>query len=109
MTKAVEEYNNIMYKLGYEHNTIGTRFSEDTEDWNLRDMLAECDYVLDTYSESGHANYEMLHGSDGKDGIEQAEKEIAELKKFLKKYDKEGTKLNTMACRHCSKYDIRRR
>ena len=40
--KATQRYNNIMERLGYEHNTIGTRFSEDTENWNIRDMVAQC-------------------------------------------------------------------
>lgn len=49
--KVIQRYNNIMCSIGYEHCTIGTDFSESTEGWNLRDMVAECDYTLSTYFE----------------------------------------------------------
>ena len=40
MKRAIKRYNDIMNVIGYEHNTIGTRYSEGTENWNKRDMLA---------------------------------------------------------------------
>ena len=58
IASATKRYNSIMNDLGYEHNTIGTDFSENTDNWNLRDMVAECDYVLGTFYEEGHANNE---------------------------------------------------
>ena len=58
MKKVIERYNGIMYSLCYEHNTIGTSLSEDTENWNLRDMVSECQYCLDCCYEDGHANNE---------------------------------------------------
>lgn len=104
--KAVERYNDIMNWMGYEHKSIGTRFSEGTEDWNLRDMVAECDYVLATFYECGHSNYEMLNGYDGDDGIEMAKQEVQELKGFIWRYRADALKLNEMAKRHCSQYDL---
>ena len=44
--RAINTYNKIMSDLGYEYNTIGTI---STENWNLRDMVAECDYILSTF------------------------------------------------------------
>lgn len=31
MESAIKRYNDIMYSCGYEHSTIGTRYSEGTE------------------------------------------------------------------------------
>lgn len=56
--QATKRYNDLMWDLCYEHNTIGTRLSENTENWNLRDMVSECQYVLDCCYEEGHANNE---------------------------------------------------
>ena len=58
---AVKRYNSIMEHIGYEHLTIGTSYSEETDDWNLRDMVAEMDYVYSTYFENGHCNGDMRH------------------------------------------------
>lgn len=39
MDKIKERYNDLMYSLCLEHLTIGTEFSENTADWNLRNTL----------------------------------------------------------------------
>lgn len=67
MKSATKRYNDIMNGMGYEHNTINTRFSENTDGWNLRDMVAECDYVLSCYYEDGHCNSEMRYSSDSEE------------------------------------------
>lgn len=56
--KATFEFNSIMLDYGWEHCTIGTSFSENTEGWNLRDMVSEIQYHYDTCYESGNANEE---------------------------------------------------
>ena len=56
--EAKKKYNRLMFDLCIEHVTIGTRFSEDTENWNLRDMVSECQYTLDCCYEEGNANQE---------------------------------------------------
>lgn len=61
LKKAIKRYNSIMFDFCWEHCTIGTRFSEDTEGWNLRDMVSECQYHLDTCYEEGNLQSE---GSD---------------------------------------------
>lgn len=56
--KTKREYNDIMLDYGYEHMTIGTRFSEDTENWGIKEMVEECRYRYETCYEEGHANSE---------------------------------------------------
>ena len=105
MKTATRRYNDIMYDVGYEHSTIGTRFSENTEDWNLRDMVAEADYLLSCYTEPGHLRYE--------DRLESEEcyrmwiSEKGKLKRFVDAYE---PFVEDMVCAqgHCSRFDNRR-
>jgi len=85
MGKAIERYNSLMEMICWEHNTIGTRFSEDTENWNLRDMVAECDYALSTYYEVGHVNEEMRTGDA--DDRKCWRSETGKLRRFIKAYE----------------------
>ena len=62
--KAVKRYNDLMFDLGLEFLSIGTRFSEDTDNWNIRDLVAEADYQLSCYFESGNACAEMRYSED---------------------------------------------
>ena len=103
METALKRYNSIMNCLGYEHNTIGTSFSEDTEGWNLRDMVAECDYVLSTFYESGHCNHDMKY-DDGEEGRKEWTRWTGILKRFINTYSKY---IDDMICEsgHCSVYD----
>lgn len=103
MTSAVKKYNDIMETIGYEHNTIGTDWSENTDKWNLRDMVAECDYTLSTYYEWGHCNAEM---KDSDDPYERKmwRSETARLKRFI---DRWKPFVADMKCseNHCSNFD----
>lgn len=104
---AIKKYNEIMEHCGYEHETIGTDFSEDTDDWNLRDMVAEMDYVLSTYYESGHCNNEMRY-SDNPDERKAWRNDTARIKRFIVKYAPFVTDM-VCAAGHCSsKYDNHR-
>ena len=102
MESAIKRYNGIMMDCGYEHRTIGTNFSEDTENWNLRDMVAEADYLLSCYFESGHCRYEdrLLSKEDYK--IWRSESGM--LKRFIKAYE---PFVQDMVCfeGHCSRFD----
>lgn len=100
---AVKEYNNILYSLGREDLTLGTRFSEGTEGWNLRDLVAEVDYQYSTYKEWGHVSYEALHSSDSCERL-QAMRECKSLKSFIEKYKGYVTYLHCVRY-HCSKFD----
>lgn len=103
MKSAVKKYNDIMEILGYEHNTIGTSLSENTENWNLRDMVAECDYVLSTYYEDGHVNCDMRFSDYDIERMEWSY-EVCMLQYFIKRYLRY---VCDMKCTegHCSKYD----
>jgi len=102
MKRAIERYNDIMGIIGYEHNQIGTCFSENTENWNLRDMVAECDYTLSTYYEDGHCNCDMRYGEE--DEKKMWRSETGKLKRFIKAYE---PFIEDMECYegHCSRYD----
>lgn len=54
--RAKRRYNSLMTELCYEHRTIGTDLSEETENFTIKDMANECKYVHDTFYEEGHAN-----------------------------------------------------
>ena len=103
MKSAIRRYNGIMETIGYEHNTINTRFSEDTDGWNLRDMVAECDYALSCYYEEGHCNADLNLSSDP---VERKmwKSETGRLKRFIEAYKPfiDGLKCITP---HCSQYD----
>lgn len=102
MKKATERYNDIMMNICREHLTIETDFSENTDGWNIRDMVAECDYQLSTYYEVGHVN-EDLRREDRKMWLS----ETGYLKRFIEAYKPfiDGVKC---VSGHCSKYDNRR-
>ena len=96
---ALRKYNEIMFYLCREYLTIGTNYSEDTDFWNLRDLVAECDYQLSTYYEHGHCNYD-LRREDRKAWIS----ETGRLKRFIAHWE---PYIGDMVCAqgHCSKFD----
>lgn len=103
MATAIKRYNDIMMNIGYEHNTIGTVYSEDTDNWNLRDMVAECDYTLSCYYEDGHCNAEMRY-SDDPEERRMWKSETGRLQRFIKAYEPFIGDM-VVAMGHCSSYD----
>ena len=99
MESALKRYNNLMYELGREHNTIGQSLSENTSEWNLRDMVAECDYTLSTYFECGHANEEMK-----RECYKTWKSDTGKLQRFIKAYEPYITEMKCVSG-HCSKFD----
>ena len=99
LKRAKREYNTIMFNCGLDYLTINTEYSEDTDGWNLRDMVAECDYQLSTYYEGGHCNNDLKN-----DDPKTWRSETGRLKRFIDKYDQS---VRGMICTtgHCSKYD----
>ena len=89
-----------METIGYEHSTIGTEWSEGTENWNLRDMVAEADYYLSTYYENGHGNNDLKY-EDRKRWIS----ETGKLKRFIAHWEPYIKDMKGET-RHCSKYDF---
>lgn len=102
MATATKRYNNIMGVLGYEHNEIGTAFSENTENWNLRDMVAECDYTLSTYYENGHCNNDMRYSDEYDRKMWRSHTGM--LSRFIKHYAPYVKDMRPFEG-HCSNYD----
>lgn len=103
LAKVINRYNSIMNDLCYEHNTISTGLSETTGNWNLRDMVAECDYLLSTFYEEGHANNEGQY--DESEEIRKAwGSSTRRLRNFIKAYE---PYIKGMKCTegHCSRFD----
>lgn len=103
MITAIKRYNDIMAVIGLEHNTIGTRYSECTDEWTLRDMVAECDYVLSTYYELGHCNCDLRYSEDVNDR-KMWKSETGRLERFIKTYEPFIKDLKCVTG-HCSRYD----
>lgn len=53
MSTVVKRYNDIVMSIGHEYSSIGTRFSENTDHWNIRDMVSEVQYLLELYYDIG--------------------------------------------------------
>lgn len=104
LSKAIARYNDLMETLAYEHLTIGTNLSEGTENWNLRDMVAECDYLLSTYFEWGHVNCDMMHGDEYERKAWRSE--TGKLRRFIKRFKPYITEMNCTEG-HCSRYDTK--
>lgn len=105
--KAKKKYNEIMYSLCIEHLTIGTRFSEGTENWNLRDMVSEMQYTLGIWSDEGCTPYIDAHNPYNGDHEETYKEWISGLGKMRRFIDRYLEEALTMKCndKHCSKYD----
>lgn len=114
-TEAKKRYNTLMNDLGLEYLTIGTSFSEDTQDWNLRDMVSEAQYQLDVCYEDGNASADGRYIYEYMDtycvSLEEAQEihkawlsKTMRLRNFINKYKAEAL---TIECTtgHCSKYD----
>lgn len=104
MARATDRYNGIMFDVGADHLTVGIPgYSEDTDGWNLRDMIAEADYVLSTYYENGHVNND-LRFSEEEEERKAWRSDTGKLKRFIQAYEPFAVDL---VCKdsHCSKYD----
>ena len=103
--KAVKRYNDIMYDLCREYLTIGTDFSEHTDGWNIRDLVAEADYQLSCYYEDGHCNGDMRYGEPEEQKMWR--REVGRLTRFINYYKPyiEGVRCTQG---HCSQYDNHR-
>ena len=102
MVTAIKRYNKIMEIIGYEHNTIGTNLSEDTENWTIRDMVAECDYCLSCYYEDGHCNGDLRYGDT--EERKMWRRETGYLQRFIHTYESFALESECVTG-HCSKYD----
>lgn len=102
MERAISRYNDIMWNCGYEHSTINTKLSENTENWNLRDMIAEADYLLSCYYETGNVRCDDRFLGEEEYKIWRSETGM--LKRFIDAYK---PFVENMICteNHCSNFD----
>ena len=99
MKKIIERYNKLMMELGYEHCTIATYLSENTDNWNLRDMVAEADYWLSTFYDANHLNYILKYYN-----VKMWRSFVGKLQRFISRYKDEAMQMKCTT-RHCSRYD----
>ena len=102
MKNATKRYNKIMMSICCEHCTIGTRFSEGTDNWNLRDMVSEADYWLSCYYEDGNDRHDMKYEDEY--GYKAWLSEKGKLERFINTYK---PFITDTICNsgHCSNYD----
>lgn len=86
METAIKRYNELMEITGREYKTIGTKHSEGTEGWGLREMVAECEYVLSSYNEGGSCNSDMQY-SDDLEERKLWKSHTGKLERFIKTYE----------------------
>ena len=106
MAKGLKSYNKLMFHLAMEYDTIGTIYTENPEmrnNWNLRDMVSEVQYILDFYNEPDTVFSEMAESDDPEDRKRWRD-DCSRMKRFIARYKDEAL---TMECTsgHCSKFD----
>lgn len=84
-TKAKNRYNKIMFELGNEHRTIGTEYSENTNDWGIAEMIKECEYQLEMHLSDG-TSYSDMRYDDDPENRKQWKREVGKLSRFIKAY-----------------------
>lgn len=112
--QAVKTYNAIMFSVCLEHATIGTNFSENTDGWNLRDLVSEMQYQLDMWTDPDCMSWQDAHdpiqpvdvinGRSRKRWLYEWSKSKARMERFINKY-KPLIKGLTCTVGHCSIYD----
>ena len=105
---ARKRYNNIMYDLCLDHLTVWEKGSKaeagsEAKRWNLRDMVAECDYQLSLYYEDGTLSGDMRY-SDYESERKAWRSESGKLQRFIKAYEPFIDDMKCAEC-HCSQYD----
>lgn len=107
--KAVKQYNDLMYDLCREYNTVGTPDTEgkDREHWTLRDLISEVQYTLDIYNDEGCMYWLDAHDTYSPDHEElhkQWVKDRNRMKRFIAKYLEEAMQTKCYSA-HCSIFD----
>lgn len=100
---AKRRYNRLMIKAGFPECTIGTDASVGTDNWNIRDMVAECDVKSLLYTEEGNPKY-LLRRSENIDERKQWTSEYSGFRNFVKNYEIYAEELQCDTA-HLSQYD----
>ena len=97
--QLVKGYNELMLKLGYPEKTIGLEVSGDTANWNVRDIIAEIEYIRSTFYDKNHEN-----GKIRDEDPLTFNRSTNSLRHFIRKYKPyiEGVEATA---KHNSKYD----
>lgn len=94
---GVKSYNKLLLDLGYKNKIIepGT----DRENWNIRDMVSEIEYIRSTYYDKNHDNGKLRD-----EDFRKFDSVTRKLRHFIRTYKPymEGVKAHTT---HNSKYD----
>ena len=107
MTQSVKTYNQIMNDICREYLTIGERYSEGTQNWNLRDMVSEMQYTLDRYMDKDCIYWQDAHDEtqpSHNPWLKEWKNVIARMRRFINKYKDEAMQMNCTEG-HCSIYD----
>ena len=97
MESAVKRYNKLMNSIGREHLTIGEKLSEDTDGWNLRDMVSEAQFQRDYFYSQENRPYDS-------DELKEWISEKKKLERFINTYKEYITDLKTTQ-NHSSDWD----
>lgn len=107
--KAVKQYNDLMFDICREYNTIGTSYTEGNErqHWTLRDLVSEVQYTLDIYLDE-----DCLYWREAHDPTQHSSKPwykewiniTRRMRRFVARY-KDEAMLTKCFSGHCSKYD----
>ena len=99
---AIKRYNKLMSELYLDHLMISD--DNNNSDWNIRDLVSECQFNLNLYYQFGTNQYSDLHHEFGVDDYKRALSEVGKLKRFINTYSKFT---DSLVCKvhHCSKYD----
>lgn len=97
MRSIIKSYNLLLSDLGYDCSVIGN--NPDTENWNLRDMVAEVEYIRSTYYDKTHDN-SKLRVEDPK----LFDSHTRRLRRFIRTYKPYISDLKAYTI-HNSKYD----
>lgn len=103
---AIKQYNNIMCDLCRDHLMIGEGHNE-TEGWNLKDMVSEMQYTLDIYEDPDCLYWQDAHDESQpphKPWLKEWKNAKARMKRFIEKHKAEALKMKCTQD-HCSIFD----
>lgn len=109
--QAKKRYNDLMYSICREYNTIGTSDTEDAENrnkWNLRDLVSEVQYTLDIYKDENCMYWEEAHDDcqpSDKPWLKRWKSEIGRMQRFINMFKAAAMEIDEPYENHCSKYD----
>lgn len=75
-------------ELAYTLNNISSDDKKPISEYTAAELVSEAQYVLQLFVNSawGHINHEALSGYEGEDQQKWAQKQVRQLKTFIKKY-----------------------